>query len=72
MENQATLDIIVLKLMKTSILSTITMGFVFKIKDGISAPTLKVTIIILIIHNVRIIKVMVIHSLKILFAVKVE
>ena len=57
--------------METSTLSIMTTVFVLKIKDGISAPTTKVTITI-IIRNVRIIKVMVILSLRILSIVKVE
>jgi len=58
--------------MKTSTLPIMTMVFVLKIKDGISAPTTKEVIITIIIRNVRVIKVMVILSLRILSIVKVE
>jgi hypothetical protein len=57
--------------MKISTSSTMTMGFILRIKGGISAPTPKV-IITIIIRNVRITKVMVILFLKILSIVKVE
>ena len=60
------------RLMKTSTLSTMTMVFVLKIKDGISAPTTKEVIITIIICNVRVIKVIVILFSKILSIVKVE
>ena len=58
--------------MKTSTLSIMTMIFVLKIKDGINAPTTKEVIITIIIHNARVIKVIIILSLKILSIVKVE
>ena len=41
-----------LRPMKTSTLSIMTMVFVLKIKDGISAPTTKEVIITIIIRNV--------------------
>jgi hypothetical protein len=54
--------------------TTMTIGFVHnKIKDGISAPTHKEVMVTLTSHlNVRVIKVTVTLSLKILFIAKVE
>jgi len=57
--------------METSTLSIMTTVFVLKIKDGINTPTAKVIITILI-YNVRVTKVIIILSLKILSIVKVE
>ena len=59
--------------MKTSTLPIMTMVFVLKIKDGISAPTTKEVIITIIIRRkARVLKVMVTLSLRILSIVKVE
>ena len=71
-ENLAILDSIVLRPINISTLSTMTTDFIVKIKDGISAPILKLIILILIIHSTQITKVMVILSLKILFIVNEE